>query len=192
MVSCGVILSGGKSSRMGTNKSLLQLDNKPVIEQIADELKKCTDKLIINANDRVIYDFLHLPIIADRYVEKGPLAGIETALYHVDADLFFIAACDMPFINEVVYRYLQTKLDSYDAVIPVYGNYMHPLAGIYHKRILTKIQAQLDQNALQIKRLFDHCKVNFVHTFENIPDNLLRKHFFNMNDPRQYEIAKTF
>lgn len=116
MKTCGVVLSGGKSSRMGTNKSLLMINNKKVIEHIVDELEKFTDKVVLITNEPKLYSFLQLETYSDRYIDKGPLAGLEAALHYVEADIFLITACDMPFIDEQVYTYLLKQLDNYDEI----------------------------------------------------------------------------
>ncbi|SFA74688.1 molybdopterin-guanine dinucleotide biosynthesis protein A [Lentibacillus halodurans] len=187
---CSVILSGGKSSRMGTTKSLLEMDGKPVITHIADELKKCSHHAAVIANDPETYRFLGLAVYPDRYQNKGPLAGIETALSHIDADVYLFVACDMPFIHRDVYQYLLQSLYDADAVIPVYHERMHPLSGIYTKNVLPHIRKLLDRNQRKIRTLFEHIHVNYVTEFPGIPDTIVDKHFFNMNDPEQYEEAK--
>ncbi|WP_099158306.1 molybdenum cofactor guanylyltransferase [Virgibacillus ndiopensis] len=190
MNSCGVILSGGKSSRMGKTKSLLPLHNKSVIEHIALELSKFVDDLVVATNEPAKYTFLGLPMFTDRYTNKGPLAGIETGIYHTNADFYFFAACDMPFINQQVYNFLVDQLKDFDAVIPVYENTMHPLTGIYKRSVLPNIQQQLDRDDRKVKKLFDYINVNYVSHYDTISDEILQRHFFNMNYPAQYEQAK--
>lgn len=190
MNSCGVILSGGKSSRMGTNKSLLTIKNKTTIEWITEELKSCTDKVALIANEQERYEFLSLETYSDRYTDKGPLAGLESALYNIDADIFVIAACDMPFVNRQVYNYMLEQIEDYDAVVPIYNQQVHPLAAVYRKRVLPKIKQQLEENNFKVRGFFDHIKVNYIRTFKPISNDILEKHFFNMNKPAEYEEAK--
>lgn len=190
MNTCGVILSGGKSSRMGTNKSLLTIENKPVIEWIADELKTCTDRVVLITNEQKQYDFLQLETYGDRYMDKGPLAGLESALYHVDADQFVVAACDTPLVNRQVYNFLLEQLGDYDATVPVFGQQLHPLAGIYKKSAMPIIQHQLNKNNLKVRGFFEHIEVNYIKEFSHIPASTVKNHFFNMNNPAQYEEAK--
>src|SRR5699024_12735851 len=98
MHSCGVVLSGGKSSRMGTNKSLMQVnDDKAVIQHIYDEIKHICDDTIIVTNQPEQYDFPKTTMVADRYFDMGPLAGLDAAMYHIDADIYTLAPSDLPF-----------------------------------------------------------------------------------------------
>ncbi|WP_174613557.1 molybdenum cofactor guanylyltransferase [Virgibacillus ihumii] len=192
MNTCGIILSGGKSSRMGTDKSLLPLGGKPVIQHIATQMKSFSLHQAIITNFPEKYDFLDIEKHADRYPGRGPLAGLESALYHIDTSIFICAACDMPYISAEVYNKLLCELESYDAVVPVFNDRIHPLSGIYTKRILPFIQQQLEQNQLKVRDVFRFINVNYADNFEGIPENTLKKHFFNMNNPEQYEEAKHF
>ncbi|MFC4557334.1 molybdenum cofactor guanylyltransferase [Virgibacillus kekensis] len=188
----GVVLAGGKSSRMGTDKSLLSLNGKPVIQHVVSRLKSCSDEVCIIANNPASYSFLNTPVYPDRYKEKGPLAGIESALYNTDADVYICAACDMPFVHASVYEHLLGLLEDADAVIPVYPDKMHPLSAIYTKYALPPIQELLDKDIRKVRRLFDRINVNYAKKFGDIPDETLSRHFFNMNYPDQYEEANQF
>lgn len=190
MFTCGVVLSGGQSSRMGTNKSLLPIAGKKAISHIVDELTHCTDDVIIIANEEQPYKFLNRQIFADRFPDKGPLAGLESAMYHYEADIYYIAACDMPFVTCEVYRFLAEQLKDSDAVIPIYENREHPLAGVYRRSILPHVQEQIKQNRLRMNSFHKLVNVKYVESFGTITDDILRKHFFNMNNPDQYETAK--
>lgn len=191
MHSCGVVLAGGKSSRMGTNKSLLHIkENQPVIQHIFEEMKQINDETIIITNHPEQYDFLQATKVGDRYLDMGPLAGLETAMYHINADSFTIAACDMPFINRNIYTYLKQQLQSYDAVVPIFNEKMHPLAGVYKRKVLPSIQRQLQLHDLRVKSFFTDINVLYVDDFSSFSQAAAKKHFFNMNHPSEYEQAK--
>ncbi|RYG73566.1 molybdenum cofactor guanylyltransferase [Lentibacillus lipolyticus] len=186
----GIVLAGGKSSRMGTNKSLLPIDGKPSITHVTNELKKFSQQTAVITNDPASYTFLELDMYSDRYEGMGPLAGIEAGLHYSSADVCAFAACDMPFIDRKVYRLLLQSMGSYDAVIPVYDNKMHPLAGVYRKRVLPRIQNLLDDDQRKVRTLFRHINVLYVSDYKNIPSHVQEKHFFNMNNRDQYKEAK--
>ncbi|MDY0396608.1 molybdenum cofactor guanylyltransferase [Virgibacillus halophilus] len=192
MKTCGVVLAGGQSRRMGTNKALLEMNKKPVVSVIGDELALCADEVAVIANDAGPMSFLPWQIISDRFPGDGPLAGIETALYHIDADAFLFAACDMPMINHKIYLYMLQKLQDNDAVIPVYENRLHPLAGIYRKNVYAKIQLQLQQGQRKVTSFFQYIHANYEKEFTGFSNEQLQKHFFNMNYPEQYEQAKLY
>ena len=93
------ILAGGKSSRMGDDKGLLLLHEKPVIQYMIDEIKKVTDDIsIVTSNEK--YKQFNLKIIEDTFKDKGPAAGIDAALLDAKEETIFITSCDMPFVDE--------------------------------------------------------------------------------------------
>ncbi|WP_196493694.1 molybdenum cofactor guanylyltransferase [Ornithinibacillus caprae] len=188
---CSVVLSGGKSSRMGMNKSLLMLKDRMVIELIIEELWTISDQVVVITNNKPDYEFLQVPLIHDRYRDKGPLAGMEAALHHVDADRFIVSACDTPFIDARVYQFLLDQMEKHDAVVPVFNNRLHPLSGIYKRTILPHVEKLLENDRLSIRKLFDHIDVKMIDEFGNLSYDTLNKHFFNMNNPSDYETAKS-
>lgn len=191
MDTCGVILSGGKSRRMGTNKSLLKIGNQTVINRIFFELMKVTNCLSIVTHQPQLYNDLPARFVTDRYQESGPLAGIEAALYYNKADVFIITACDMPFIQYPILQYMIDNLEDYDGVVPVYQTYMHPLAAVYKKSVLEEVQKQLDKGERKVTGFFEEMNIRFIHDFHGFPCDQVERHFFNMNTPEQYEHAKT-
>lgn len=190
MFTCGIVLAGGQSSRMGTNKSLLPIQGKSAIAHIVDELSHCTSNVIVIANERKSYLFLNKEIYSDRFSGYGPLAGLESALFHQAADIYYLAACDMPFVSCKVYNYLAEQMGTYDVVIPIYKGREHPLAGIYRRNILPQVQHQIERKNLRMNSFHTDVKVKYVESYGNLSTELLDKHFFNMNNPEQYETAK--
>ena len=186
----GIILSGGKSSRMGENKDLLSLGNKKVIEHIYTELKNCCDEVAVVANDPSAYAFLTSNIISDRFPGKGPLAGLETAFFHKKADAYIISACDTPLIKREVYEHLYSRVRDFEAAVPVFDGQIHPLSGIYRRSVLTAVKQQLNKGELKVKSFFENIHVNYVDDFGSISNETLQQHFFNMNTPSDYEKAK--
>lgn len=187
---CAVVLCGGKSTRMGTNKSLLKINEEKVIDQISKELTKITDNVILIANEPEPYEYLNLPIYQDRYENSGPLAGIESAMYHVEADTFLFAACDMPFINKDVYNVLLPLMRAVDAVVPKYNGRVHPLAALYKRDCLPIIQAKLNEKDFRVRSFYEEIHVTYVTSYPKLEHSVVEKHFFNMNNPSQYEKAK--
>jgi len=191
MTTCGVILAGGKSSRMGENKALLDIGNQTSIEKIYNELKQVVDEVVIIANEPSIYDFLNIPIYQDRYLDKGPLAGIESAMYHKSVhEQYVMVACDAPFINKDVLSYLLKRINKYDAVIPSYDGQIHPLSGVYSRRIYNVLHEQLKNDELKIRLLFNLIRTRYIEEFDNFSEEILTNHFFNMNYPNQYRWAR--
>ncbi len=132
---------------------------------------------MVITNEPAQYTFLGLDMFSDRYKDMGPLAGMEAGLHYSSSDVCAFAACDMPFIDQEVYRLLLHSLGSHDAVIPVYNEKMHPLAGIYKKRVLPQIQNLLDRDQRKVRTLFRHINVRYVSDYKGLPAQMLERHF---------------
>jgi molybdenum cofactor guanylyltransferase len=192
MKAAAIILSGGKSSRMGTNKALLKINEKTNIERIADTLKASFNDIILVTNQPKDYQFLGLKMVSDQYPDSGPLAGVHAGLVSTNFDTNFIVACDMPFVSVELAEILVNKCADYDAVIPVINGMQHPLFSVFQKRVMGEVARSIEAGRLRMKHLFDHLNVRYVtekdlKAYSSID---LERVFFNMNHPNEYEDAK--
>ena len=191
MKSTGIILAGGKSSRMGTNKALLTIEGKTVVERIAEQLDGIVDQSIIVTNHFQDYEFLQLPMVEDRWKDKGPLAGIEAGLTASKTEKNLIVACDMPFISIEVGKYLLTLLEHNQAAIPEIDGRLHPLFAAYHKEITPAVTESLVNNQLRIRQLLhtNHVKIVKNEELDSCGISSEDIYFFNMNHPNEYHEA---
>ncbi len=159
-----IILAGGKSSRMGGDKSLLTIEGRPLIENIVEQLQPHFDKILIGANDIEKFSFLKLPVIPDLYKDMGPLAGILSCLLKSDHNTNFITACDIPEMNQsFIDRMLFMSVDT-DIVMPQSnGDTFEPLYAVYNKSVVTYIQDIIANDGRKITKLLDYSKVRYVN-----------------------------
>lgn len=186
----GIVLAGGKSSRMGTNKALLSIHNKKVIEHIIEELQEITNDIIIIANEPEYYKAYNYPIYKDRYKQKGPLAGLETALYHMRGDVAVVSPCDTPFIHHSVYEELLENMNDFDAIVPTYEGQIHPLSGVYRKSVHASVEYCIQNDQLRMTSFFDDIHMHLKEDFSAIDPSIAKKHFFNMNTVEEFNQAK--
>ena len=187
----GIILSGGKSSRMGTNKALLKFEEKTNIQRIYEELKKFSEDIILVTNDSESYDFLKIKMTADHFPGRGPLAGIHAGLLASPFEVNIVAACDMPFISSEVAKTMAERLGDYDAAIPVINGKQQPLFAAFRRGIIPDIQQSLENDELRMKHLFNRLNVCYLTEKDLLLDeDGLERVFFNMNRPEEYEEAK--
>jgi molybdopterin-guanine dinucleotide biosynthesis protein A len=141
---CAVILAGGRSSRMGMNKALLDFGGKPLIAVLVDRIRPLTKQILISSNDSSCYEFLDLPIIADRFRGHGPLAGLHSAMLW-NKSLFYMAlACDLPNLQIRLLRKLALLAEGYDAAIPrTSDGVAHPLCAVYSRTCLPALEDSL-------------------------------------------------
>jgi molybdopterin-guanine dinucleotide biosynthesis protein A len=192
MSACGILLSGGKSSRMGTNKALLKINEQPNIARIKAELQSVVTDMILVTNEPQVYQFLNLPIATDEYPGQGPLAGIHAGLKASPCDLNVVVACDMPFVSATLAESMLDSVSNYDAVIPVLNGKQQPLFAVYRKGIFEKIEKCIEEKKLRIQHLLDEIDVLYLSgdKLQSCMEENLDRVFFNMNDPEDYEQAK--
>lgn len=192
MKAAAIILSGGKSSRMGTNKALLIINEKTNIERIADNLKVLFDDIILVTNEPQQYQFLGLKMVSDQYPGMGPLAGVHAGLNASDFEVNFVVACDMPFVSVELANALVNNCSHYDAVVPVINGKQHPLFSVFKKETANKIELSITNGRLRMKHLLNDLNVLYVTETELQAYSQLdlERVFFNMNHPNEYEEAK--
>jgi len=187
----GIILCGGKSSRMLTNKALLKLNDKTVIEVVLSEMKKVFDEVILSANECDDFSFLNIPVIKDIQVNRGPLSGIYSALKESKTEKNFITTCDLPLINSKLIEYISEIDSEKEIVIPNINGIPQRLFGIYNKSVIEKIEEIfcLSESDKAIKgSVYDlHQRVSVeLIEIDHLPfysENL----FMNMNTPEDYK-----
>ena len=109
----GVVLAGGKSSRYGKNKALVELDGVRLIERVIGVMGSVFKHVIIITNTPHEYAYLQLPMFEDLIKGLGPIGGIYTGLEAISDDAGFFVACDMPFLNAPLVRHIVEIKDEY-------------------------------------------------------------------------------
>jgi len=186
-----VILVGGKSSRMGSNKAFLELKGKTFIELQIELLREMFDEIFISANTSSEYEYLNLPIFKDVYPGKGPLGGIYTSLINSSSLHTFMLACDMPFVGPELIKHLKDLTKEYDVVIPKSEKGLEPLHAFYSKNCIDPIKRSLDENNLRIISFFPHVKVKIVELDSMASSDRFKNSIKNLNTMDDYEdVAK--
>lgn len=185
-----ILLAGGQSSRMGTNKALLPIGGQQNIVRIKEELSRDFPPPILVTNQPEEYAALGLPMVTDQYPGKGPLAGLHAGLLASAFEDNLLVACDMPFVSSRLGQFLWTQLEGYDAVAPYLGGKQQPLFAVYRKSTLPIVEACLQQDQLRMFDFLKQIRVNEIHVDHTSLEMNLERAFFNMNHPSDYEQAK--
>jgi molybdopterin-guanine dinucleotide biosynthesis protein A len=157
-----VILSGGESSRMGTNKAFIEMDGERIIDRIVKLLSAFFPEVIIVTNSPLDYAYLNARIATDIIPQKGSLGGIYTGLFYSSHPYSLVVACDMPFLKKEVIEYLIKKIDHNDVVIPHLNDGYHPLHAIYSRRCLPFIEKLIEKDDLKIINFFKKVRVREI------------------------------
>lgn len=150
----GIILAGGKSSRMGEDKGLMLLNGKPMIQYVIDAVSKLTDKIIIVSNSSK-YEQFGCKVIPDVVKDKGPLGGIISGLEQTTSERNWILSCDTPYISVEILRELMETMGEEQIRITSAGDKIHPLIGTYRKSALIPLKEQLALNELKLTKAFE-------------------------------------
>jgi molybdopterin-guanine dinucleotide biosynthesis protein A len=157
-----VIMAGGQSKRMGTDKALLPINGMPMIENVCLALRPHFDEVVVSASDELSYGFLGVRVIADRIARQGPLAGLASALAGSGSELNFVIACDIPEVNMPFARHLLREAEGYDIVVPGNGEHVEPLYAVYRNTVVETIDGLLDSGERRVRALFDVCRTKVV------------------------------
>lgn len=185
------ILAGGKSSRMGTDKSFVLFEGRPMIEVVREQVVGLGDELILITNKPDAYGYLGLPMFGDVYPDHGSLGGIFTAVYYASHPHTLVVACDMPWLNRALLQYMISLRQSADVVVPRWQKYPEPLHAVYSKACLAPIEANLKAQRLKIAGFFDQVRVHFVEreTIDRFDPH--GRSFANVNTPQDLQGAQT-
>lgn len=187
---CGVILAGGRSSRMGRNKALLTLGGEPLIQRLARRFSAWFPQVVIVTNSPEEYAFLGVPMVSDRVPGLGPLAGLEAGLRASRYQYAFFCAVDMPFINEALVRFMVQSAPGYDIVVPVVGGEYEPMHAVYGRGCLPSISRNLEARRLRLISVFDDVRVREIAGPELARFGDPQRLFFNCNTPEELDRAR--
>ncbi len=161
------ILAGGKSSRMGTNKALIKLNNETIIGRLARELS-CFGSPLISAAKKGLYEDLEGRIVIDENRDIGPIEGIRQIIKTADSEYVFICAADMPFITADLVRYMEKfTFSGQDAYVIRTKDRLHPLCAIYKRTVLPVIEELIRQGRYRLTEILDRvdtCYISLEYT----------------------------
>lgn len=189
----GIIVCGGKSTRMGQPKLSLPFGDELMLQRMCRILAEVVDPIVVVAAHG--QDLPLLPtairVIRDEYEDQGPLAGIATGLgaLRSDVDAAFVTSCDVPLLKPEWIRELISRLGDHSAVVPVDGEHAHVLAAVYRVELETVARQLLAQCRRRPLFLVEEAKASRVPTDElRIVDPQLDS-LRNLNTPREYAEA---
>jgi molybdopterin-guanine dinucleotide biosynthesis protein A len=180
MEATGIILAGGKSSRMGQDKGLLLLNDKPLVKYVIEALSPIVQNIIIISNNEA-YKKFGFPVYSDIVKKKGPAGGIYTALIHSSAEKNIILSCDTPFVSSELLSFLLLKSKVFDVTVAEFNNKIHPLIGVYSQCVLPSYKINLDKNHLKLMLINQSLNTNIVKVDEKFNNPKL---FYNINTPK--------
>lgn len=158
----GIILAGGKSSRMGTDKGFLKLNNKAFIEYSIEALQPLVSQMLIVSNNPD-YEVFRLKRVDDLIKDAGPLAGIYSGLKHSKTDYNLVLSCDIPLIKkEVLEKLIEAEDGDFDILQIESNGRSMPLIAMYKKTCETTFYKLLQKDERRLHVAMNQFKVKNV------------------------------
>ena len=182
-----IVLTGGKSSRMGRPKALLPFDGEPLIAHVVRKLKRRFTEAIVVASAEQELPVIPALLARDEVAYQGPVSGIYHGLKASSRELCFVTSCDAPFLNLALISHLVSQIVDYDVVVPFWEDRYQPLHAVYRRSVIPLLREQLDRGELRPIFLYDKVRTRKVSEEEIRwfdPEGLS---FLNMNSPEEYE-----
>lgn len=190
-----IILAGGKSSRLGLNKSKdqMKLSGRPLIDWVISKLTSLDnlkEENIIIVGPKEKYPRFKR-VVQDIFPQKGPLGGIFSGLKASTSQYNLVVACDMPFLEVKLLQYMREEIDSNDIIIPLYNKeYIEPLCAIYSKKCLEIIEKNIQSGILSVRKIFPHLRIKFIEEGEIKKFDPKLYSFFNVNFKHDFRKAE--
>lgn len=196
MTITSIILAGGRSSRLGREKLAEVIAGKSLTERAVSSLISLSQEILIVISQKQarsslsLYTYPEAKTVVDLYPGKGSLIGIYTGLVHSTNFLNLVVACDMPFLNVNLLRYMIDISPGFDVIIPRVDDQMEPLHAVYSKNCIGPMESLIRQDNLKATAFFDSVKVRYVGKEELDRFDPERLSFFNINTEADLKRAR--
>ena len=189
-----VILCGGDSSRMGTDKALLPFGDECLLEYMVHKFSPHFDKIYLSVNQRGDYGHLDLDVteIPDIYLNAGPMGAILSALTMIVENRAFFVTIDTPFVQPSLGLHLLDASEGYDACAPsLNGHNVDIIASVYSKACIPAFGKSILQNNRTNSQIQSKCYINYLSLAElseccTLP---LEEQFYRLTDRDSYYYA---
>ncbi|PWJ44332.1 molybdenum cofactor guanylyltransferase [Sediminitomix flava] len=182
----GVILAGGKSSRMGQDKGLLELGGKSFVELISEKLDEIGADEIVISTSHLAYTKFSFSLVPDLISDIGPIGGLYAVMKSKQADYYFFISCDSPMISvSILEKLLEQTKENGSATVCKIGDQLYPLVGCYHRSVFELIEKQIENKRYSLMKMLDVIRAKTLDLDANTSSTLL-----NCNTPEDYKRLK--
>ncbi|MBW8865277.1 MAG: molybdenum cofactor guanylyltransferase [Verrucomicrobia bacterium] len=182
-----VILAGGKSERMGRDKSFVELDGQTLLaRQIRLVRSAGATEVFISGRTGVDYSAYGCRVLEDRFQDAGPLAGIQSAMEAMTTSLLLVLAVDLPCMSADFLRKLAGNCTENAGAVPRVNGGIEPLVAFYPEAVLPIATLMLSQNSLAVKNFIQRCEQAGLISVTDLPDSTASL-FLNCNSPDELE-----
>jgi molybdenum cofactor guanylyltransferase len=186
MAVAGVIVAGGRASRMGgRDKAFAAVDGEPIAVRTVRLFHALFPQVLVATNRPERFRALHVEVVGDRFPGCGPLAGIHAALAASRHPHAFVAACDMPGLEADVIRFLLARIARADAIVPRWDGDVEPLHAVYAARCVPAMDACLRAGRYALRDFLGTIAVDYVSEEELARVRGAARSLTNVNTPEE-------
>jgi len=190
-----IVLAGGKGTRLGKDKLLQVVGDRPLLQRVIDSLSPISQRILVvtaQGQKRPAIQATQTIVapVPDIYPEKGALGGIYAGLSASDSQHSLVVAADMPFLNSDLLQHLISVAIDFDVVMPRLNGGIEPLHAVYSRNCLPAIQEQIERSQLQIRVILKQVRVRYIEQEEIDRFDPRHLSFFNVNTPDDLREAR--
>lgn len=174
----GIILAGGKSKRMGTDKGLMDWNGKPMVTYAIDALDRYCNKILMSTTNNN-YKIFNLDLIPDSVPDLGPIGGLLTCINYSDTHTCICLPCDLPNIHHKIIEFLLNEYDGKSCIVPL-SPLPEPLCAIYPRNVLSVIENLIERKDFSLLNIFKNFTTKFIDLNE-FPNLDWKSCFINVN-----------
>ncbi|MFH2203237.1 MAG: molybdenum cofactor guanylyltransferase [Elusimicrobiota bacterium] len=182
----GVVLTGGRSRRFGSNKALAPWRGERLIEAPVRVLAGLFRETLIAAKDPGAYDFLAgdgIRVVRDDSPSSHPAVGVLAGLRAAATERIFVCACDMPLIRPALVRRLCAAARDHDAAVPVWRGQAQPLCAVYSQRCRYALEGLFSRGTPGLREIFAAVDTRFLPEHAAAVDDPRGLSFFDVDTP---------
>jgi len=186
----GIILAGGKSSRMGKDKGLCDFRGKELVSYAIETLRPLCGNLMISANYYPEkYAAYNLPVIADDIKNIGPMGGILTCLKRSQTQHNLVLSCDTPFVTQALFQQLIDAVQKDQVVAPAHHTFLvEPLSAYYNTNVIGDMEQAVNEGNY---KMLDFIKTVRFKTIQVEQQPYFTEYLFlNLNSPGDLDKAQ--
>lgn len=189
----GIILAGGKSSRMGKDKGLCGFKGKPLVSYAINTLAPLCKNLMISANYfPEKYAEYNFPVVEDEIKGIGPIGGILSCLKKSPTRHNLVLSCDTPFVSTDFFRYLLENIENYQVVAPSHETFLiEPLSAYYNTNVIADMEAVVSEKNFKLLNFFTKIRFKALPYSPGLPFYIPYS-FININTPDDLERARRY
>jgi molybdopterin-guanine dinucleotide biosynthesis protein A len=188
----GIVLCGGRSSRMGRPKAWLPVGNELMLQRVVRVLREVVEPVVVvAAPGQDVPPLDEVVIVRDEVEGRGPLSGLVGGLAALDgkADAAYLSSCDVPFLTAAFVRRVIDQLANFDVAVPHVGGYFHPLAAVYRLSVRPVVAGLLAAGRFRPVFLYDEVPTHVLGPAELADVDPAFRSLRNVNTPEEYAAA---